>query len=129
LIKIANVPGASKLLQRLANTPFPMVKGYTFALDFIAGKADDVAEIERALGGGRSIDVVLKDGTFVELKNYDWTKYSPSQTQSKINHFLGQLKAYQDSGADVIEFVFKGNVPDAVREALENAGAIVKVVD
>ena len=85
-------------------------------------------EIERALGGGRAIDVVLKDGTFIELKNYDWSKYSPGQIASIIEDFLDQLRIYLDH-ADIVEFVFKGGVPDFVRQELVDAGAIVRVVE
>ena len=127
-INIAHIPGAEKLIQRLATINFPMVKGYTFALYFVAGRVDDVAEIERALGNGRSIDVVLNDGTFVELKNYNWELYSASEIQRSINDFLDQLHYYQQHSTQ-IEFVFKGSVPDVVRQALESNGAIVKVVD
>jgi hypothetical protein len=127
--KIAGVPGSEKLIQRLANQSFPSVKGYVFALDYAATHADEIAEIERSLGGGRSIDIVLQNGTFVELKHYNWSSeyyQNASNLRRTTNDFLQQLDVYQDY-AERVEFVFYGSVPDSVRTALEAAGGIVSV--
>jgi hypothetical protein len=126
--KIAHIPGADKLIKRLATTKFPTVKGYTFALDYIAAHADEIAEIEKALPNRRSIDIVLKDGKYIDFKNYDWTRYVPEQLDGILDHFLIQLSEYLKSSKNV-EFIFKGSVPKGIKEMLEKAGASVSVVN
>ncbi|MCP4124639.1 MAG: hypothetical protein GY751_23090 [Bacteroidetes bacterium] len=69
----------------------------------------------------------MKDGTFVDLKNYDWSKYSASQITQKSVVFLDQFKVYQ-LHAENIKFIFNGSVPDYIRRKLVDAGAIVEVI-
>ncbi len=127
LTQVADIPGIDKLAKRLGSTPWEQVKGYTFQLDFVAAHADNIAEIERALPGRRSIDAVMKDGTYVELKNYDWSKYSPSQMRQKSEVFIRQFREYQ-LHAENTKFIFNGSVPDYIRRELVDAGAIVEVI-
>jgi len=49
-VRIADTPGAERLLRRLGSAPFPQVKGYVFQLEWAAAHVDDVVEIERSLG-------------------------------------------------------------------------------
>ncbi|WP_152918067.1 hypothetical protein [Ardenticatena maritima] len=95
-------------------------------MEWIAMHATEVVEIERSLGGGRSIDVVLKDGTFVELKNYDWSKWDERGLRYLAEKFAVQLKIYQQH-ADQVKFIFQNSVPNIVRQELESLGAIVEV--
>ncbi|MFQ5471216.1 MAG: hypothetical protein ACE5EH_13120, partial [Gammaproteobacteria bacterium] len=69
-LKIADIPGAQKIAQNLANGAWQTVKGSRFELEYAVSHADDIAEIGRKLGGGREIDFVLKNGGFVDVKNY-----------------------------------------------------------
>ncbi|RME10852.1 MAG: hypothetical protein D6802_08305 [Ardenticatenia bacterium] len=125
-LQIADISGSERLLRRLATATFPQVKGYVFQLEWIAAHADEVVEIERSLGGGRSIDVVLKDGTFVELKNYDWSRYSKAQLEISADEFAKQFRSYQKH-SDQVKFIFQNSVPNIVRQELESLGAIVEV--
>jgi RHS repeat-associated protein len=125
-LQIADIPGSERLLRQLATMAFPQVKGPVFQLEWLAAHADEVVEIETPLGGRRSIDVVLKDGTFVDFKNYDWSKWDESGLRYLAEKFAEQLKAYQKH-TDQVKFIFRGSVPDIVREYLEKRGAIVEV--
>lgn len=129
-LKIADIPGAQKIAQNLANGAWQTVKGSRFELEYAVSHADDIAEIGRKLGGGREIDFVLKNGGFVETKNYNWASdyYQNSDNlRQTINGFLSQANEYLKH-TDMVTFSFKGSVPDAVRTALEQKGIIVEVI-
>jgi hypothetical protein len=106
------------------------VKGSRFELEYAVSHADDIAEIGRKLGGGREIDFVLKNGGFVEVKNYNWALefYQDTKNMERtIRSFIDQADIYL-SNADMVTFVFNGSVPDSVRAALRGMGVIVEVV-
>jgi len=62
----------------------------------------------------------------VELKSYDWSKWDESGLRHLAEKFARQLEFYQEY-AEQVKFIFRGSVPDIVREYLEEAGAIVEV--
>lgn len=87
-------------------------------------------EIGRKLDGGAEMDFVLEGNVFVDVKNYDRTStfyQEPQNIQLVINRFLDQVRRYQIY-TDEIKYVFKGSVPDVIREAIEQAGVIVEVI-
>ena len=107
-----------------------MVKGLKAELEYAIQFQDEIVEIGRKLEGGAEIDFVLKGNVFVNVKNYDWSlKFyqDPKHIQWVIDDFLRQVARYQQY-TDKVKYVFKGSVPDAVRAALEAAGAVVEVV-
>ena len=129
-LKIADVPGAQKISRNLANGAWQTIKGSRFELEYAVSHADDIAEIGRSLGGGREIDFVLKNGGFIDVKNYNWAAeyyQSSANVQRIISDFLAQAKEYFRH-SNAVTFSFKGSVPDAVRAALEAAGVIVEVM-
>ena len=129
-LKIAEIPGAQKIAQNLANGAWQTVKGSRFELEYAVSHADDIAEIGRSLGGGREIDFVLKKGGFIDVKNYNWASeyYQNFDNLNRtINGFLDQAREYLRH-TDIVSFTFKGSVPDAVRAELEAIGVIVEVI-
>jgi hypothetical protein len=129
-LKIADIPGAQKIVRDLAGGAWAKVKGSRLELEYAVSHADNIAEIGRQLGGGREIDFVLKNGSFVDVKNYNWALdyYQNSDNLRRtIEQFTRQADEYLKH-TDMVTFSFKGSVPDAVRAALEHMGVIVEVM-
>ncbi len=79
---------------------------------------------------GAKIDFVLKNGSFVEVKNYNWaSNYYQKEANLRrvIRDFVDEAKEYYKY-TDQVKFVFNGSVPDAVCKALEDIGVVVEVV-
>lgn len=128
---IAHKKGAITLLNKLISKSDDIVKGARFELDYALQFSDEIIEIGRALPGNSEIDFITKGNVFVNAKAFDWSKpfyQMDFGIQRTIDEFLGQLSLYNQYGASQVKFVFKGSVPDAIREALEAAGAIVELL-
>ena len=62
----------------------------------------------------------------MDFKNYHWSKWNESGLRYLAEKFARQLESYQEH-AEQVKFIFRGSVPDIVREYLEKRGAIVEV--
>ncbi len=130
--KIAHIPGVDTLLKKLLSTSAPTLKGAEFELEFALKHTDEIEEMGRVLevihGGNKEIDFVLRGNVFVNVKNYDWNKYKGFVLQSETEHLIEQARSFLKYNPNAIKYVFKGSVPDSVRQALEAAGIIVEVI-
>jgi RHS repeat-associated protein len=129
--RIAHKHGATTLLRKLMSTSDKVVQGALFELEYGLKNVDEIAEIGRKLPNNSEIDFVTRGNVFVNVKNYDWSDPFFQQEfgmQRAIDDFLRQAGDYVQYGASGVKFVFKGGVPDAVRQALEAAGVIVEVI-
>ncbi|MFO3796004.1 MAG: hypothetical protein ACK8QZ_01800, partial [Anaerolineales bacterium] len=130
--KVAHIPGADTLLKKLLSTAAPTVKGAEFELEFAIKHADEIEEMGRVLeviqGGNKEIDFILKGNVFVNVKNYDWSKYNDFVLKSETEHLVEQAQSFLKYNPNAIKYVFKGSVPDSVRQALEAVGVVVEVI-
>jgi hypothetical protein len=114
------------------------VKGSRFELEYAVKHADDIIEIGRPLGSRREIDFILKNGTFVDTKNWNlWAKYyqNPENLARSTDRLIEQARVYL-SHTDEVEFVFAGNQPAVLLDAISNElreefgkKVIVRVID
>ncbi len=130
--KVARIPGADTLLKKLLSTSAPTLKGAEFELEFALKHADETEEMGRVLeviqGGQKEIDFVLKGNVFVNVKNYDWAAYSEFAVGKATIDLVEEAKSFFKYNPSAVKYVFKGSVPDSVRQALEAAGIIVEVI-
>ncbi len=128
--EISHIPGADRLLKRLGEggTQTPGAVGQ---IRYLRSIKDDIKEIEVSLPNGGTPDAILKDGTIIEVKNWDFSK--PFYQQSKdrvVDKLLDQLERYRKTFPDkpiVVGFTSPlDEIPKDIREAIEEAGFIVK---
>ncbi len=119
-------------MKKLLSTSAPTLKGAEFELEFALKHADEIEEMGKVLeiiqGGNKEIDFVLKGNVFVNVKNYDWSKYKGFVLKSETEHLVEQARSFLKYNPSAVKYVFKGSVPDSVRQALEAVGVIVEVV-
>jgi hypothetical protein len=134
LNKTADIPGMTELVDRLTDQfPVPTQQGTEFELDWIAAHASEIRSVgletvERidsdgqAKGLKQGVDVMLKDGTAVELKCYDFSR----PTYQKGAGVEGPLRQVErditQQGFSRVKLVFDtsfGEMPDAFRRRLK----------
>jgi RHS repeat-associated protein len=126
---VAHKPGAMTLLGKLIDSRPLVVKGALFELEYARKYTDEIVEIGRVLDPSinQEIDFVLKGNVFVNVKNYDWSRYKDFVLTMETQELVRQAKSYLKYDPSAVKYVFKGSVPESVRKALEAAGVIVAV--
>jgi hypothetical protein len=126
---VAHKPGAMTLLEKLISSGDTTVKGALFELEYARKNTDRIVEIGRILNPSSraEIDFVLENNIFVNVKNYDWSKYRDFLLETETKNLVDQATSYSQYGPTAIKYVFKDSVPDSVRKALEAIGVIVEV--
>ena len=129
--RVAHIPGANTLLTKLLSTSTTTLKGAEFEFEFALRHTDEIQEMGRILeviqGGNKEIDFVLKGNVFVNVKNYDWSRYGAFVLESETGRLVEQDRDFLKYNPSAVKYVFRGTVPDSVRQALEAAGVIVEV--
>lgn len=129
------VIGAEQLLLDLA-AGSSTTTGAIGEMSYIEMLLSNGFEIERVadwINGKKAADIILKDGTVIDVKFYDWGSWRwkvPGEVEKSAGKMVEQvaLRKKQYPGADIV-YVFagaKGDVPVALRKALEKAGAKVQ---
>lgn len=134
LNKTADIPGMTELADKLTDDfAVPTQQGTEFELDWIAAHTDQVQSVgletaDRIKSDGRvhglkqGVDVLLKDGTAVELKCYDFSRPS-YQKGAGVEGPLRQLERdISRQGFSRVKLVFDtsfGNMPEAFRRRLD----------
>lgn len=129
------VKGIEQLAQDLA-AGSSTTHGAIGELTYVEMLLDDGFEIERVadwINGKKAADIILKDGTVIDVKFYDWKSWRwqvPGEVEKSSAKMVEQvaLRKKQYPGADIV-YVFAGgtgDVPAELRKALEKAGATVK---
>lgn len=130
----ADIPGMTELADKLTDHfAVPTQQGAEFELDWVAAHAGEIRSVgletvERidsdgqAKGLKQGVDVMLKDGTAVELKCYDFSR----PTYQKGAGVEGPLRQVErditQQGFSRVKLVFDtsfGEMPDAFRRRLE----------
>jgi hypothetical protein len=131
------IPGAERLknaIKRIAddNMFWQSIQGYWFQLREIekelrndALEAVEVLYIGGATGGNRRVDIVLKNGTYIEIKGYASDYNPPVETQYA---FRQQALDYSQSN-HLVEYRFRNNPPNWVAQILNQYGLNYVVVD
>lgn len=139
LNQTADIPGMDGIAEHLTDDFAPAKQqGAEFELDWIAAHADDVQSVglidaESSGGTARNIkegiDVQMKDGSFVELKSYDFSRPS-YQTGSGVEGVLDQLRRdVEERKAQDVTIIFDisfGDMPPAFERRLENGIAALR---
>ncbi len=134
LNKTADIPGMTELVDKLTDQfAVPTQQGAEFELDWIAAHASEIRSVGletvesidsdgRAKGMKQGVDVMLKDGTAVELKCYDFSRPS-YQKGAGVEGPLRQVERdIARQGFSRVKLVFDtsfGDMPDAFRRRLE----------
>jgi hypothetical protein len=126
-----------RVLQDLTSGSKTSVNGAQFQLEQLK-RLDPatISGVEVTIPGGR-VDAILKDGTIIEYKSWDWhgnAYQNPVQLQQIQKDLVKQIQARVDyqkiNGITApIKIVFKSGagMPESVKKAIESIGAIVEV--
>ncbi len=128
------IKGAEQLLADLAAGE-STTRGAIGEITYIEMLLEDGYEIERVahwVNGQKAADIILKDGTVIDVKFYDWTSWVwkvESKVESASTKMVRQvtLRKQQYPGAGIV-YVFAGPkdaIPPLVVKQLEKAGAKV----
>lgn len=134
LNEAADIPGMTKLVEKLTDQfAVPTQQGADFELNWIAAHTGQIRSVGletvesidsdgRAKGWKQGVDVMLKDGTAVELKCYDFSRPS-YQKGAGVEGPLRQLnRDITQQGFSRVKLVFDtsfGEMPGAFRRRLE----------
>jgi uncharacterized protein YukE len=109
-------PGLDKLLRDLANGNPTDYQGSLYQLEWIAGHNDEVKAVEVLDSQGRKgPDIVLNDGTFVDVKSYT----SKPKAKSLEDQILRYLDDFPDVKNHTIRFVFKSGADGIDQAAID----------
>jgi hypothetical protein len=98
--QVANIPGASRLLERLMTASFgPTYNGYLYELQWCVAHKDTIARIEDVtLVDGQvkqAADVVMKSGPFTQGAIVDTKSYKVSSLITETDNLIKQIKKDQ----------------------------------
>ncbi|MEW6104416.1 MAG: hypothetical protein AB1630_11490 [bacterium] len=125
---ISNVNGAGKLADDISTCNN---LGKAFEAEVAAKNVSNVAEVSKPLkttSGSTDIDVFLEDGTIIEAKRFDFSKYPPGSSEyNDLKADLGRkIKIwYEHSATCNKKVVFKGSVEDGIKTWLEEVKKVV----
>lgn len=109
-------PGLDQLLRDIANGSASSYKGSLYQLEWIAGHNGDVKAIEVLdKQGQHGIDVILNDGTYVDLKAYSG-RLSVSKLEKQIARYL---RDFPDVKNHSLHFVFQSGVDGVDQAAID----------
>jgi hypothetical protein len=119
---IEKLPGIDSLLTKLNHASEDVRLGAQGELAYLLSHKDEVAEVGKSFGGGLEMDFVLKDGTFVNVKNYNWASYNEFTLGKEIENMLAQAEKYRQFNPTAIRLYFTSKPPQRVIDALKAAG-------
>jgi len=125
LAKLAKIPGIETLIKKLNHKSDTVKLGAQGELDYLLEHQDEVAEVGREFGGGLEMDFVLKDGTFVNVKNYTWESYNSFTLNREIQRMISQANEYRQFNPTAIQLHFRNKPPQQVIDQLTEAGIVV----
>lgn len=106
-------PGLDQLLRDIANGSPNVYKGSLYQLEWIAAHNSDVKAIEVLRSNGQhGVDVILNDGTYVDLKAYGG-KISLPKLEKQISDYV---RDFPDVKNHSLHFVFQSGI-DGVSQA------------
>lgn len=109
-------PGLDKLLRDIANGSDTDYKGSLYQLEWIAAHDGDVAAIEVFDKQGRKgPDMILKDGTFIDVKAYSG-KIKAKALEDQIDRYLTD---FPDVKNHTLRFVYKSGVDGIDQAAID----------
>ena len=126
--ELAHLPGADNLMRDL-RAGGTTTTGAVGAVRYFSSIQDDVAEVGSRINGRKAADGILKEGTVVDVKNWDFKASfydDPARLDDAIDGMLSQidLRRMQYPGQP-IRYVFTSplsEVPQTIQEALTEAG-------
>jgi RHS repeat-associated protein len=122
---IEKIPGLDTLLTKLNHSSDMVRLGAKGELDYLLAHQDEIAEIGKKFGGGLEMDFVLKDGTFVNVKNYNWKNYNSFTLDREVQNMIDQADKYRQFDPTAIELHFTSKPPQRVIDRLEEASILV----
>lgn len=134
LNKTGDIPGMTELADRLTDDfAVPTQQGTAFELDWIAAHADQIQSVgletaDRIDGEGRvhglkqGVDVLLKDGTAVELKCYDFSRLSYHKgagVEGPLRQLERDISKQRFSHVKLVFDTSFGDMPEAYQRRLD----------
>jgi hypothetical protein len=95
-------------------------------LAYLLAHQDEVAEVGKSFGRGLEMDFVLKDGTFVNVKNYNWESYNDFTLGMETQNMIDQAYKYLEFDPSAIKLFFTYKPPQRVIDELLAAGILVE---
>jgi hypothetical protein len=131
LYLVRNVPGMERLVNDLITGAQNTALGSLYQLFWVVDHLNQVARVEDTdTNGNKAADVILTDGSILDTKTLDWSRYNKFTLGRQIAEMEAQIR--RDQGlypGEHITYVFDsqyGDVPDAVKEALKELDVTVK---
>jgi hypothetical protein len=130
---ISDIPGAPNLLRDVV-AGSSTTQGALGEIRYVNSVRDDVARVGDVIDSKKAADVVMRDGTVVDVKSYNWdTSFyrQPFGQQVELNKLLRQVQLRQQQyPGQPIRYVFQdtatgGGVPQSIVDGLRNAGVDV----
>ena len=128
--RIADIPGAKNVLQDLLAGGTTMIGALAEIryVNLLRHEGVEIARVGDVMGSQKAADIILKDGTIIDVKDYNWnsTWYSSSfGVESEIKKLLRQVELRREQYPRApIRYVFTGSldtVPPRIVEALRKA--------
>lgn len=109
-------PGLDQLLRDIANGSSTTYKGSLYQLEWIAAHNGDVKAIEVLDAQGRhGVDVVLNDGTYIDLKAYSGS-IKVRKLEDQIDRYL---RDFPDVKNHSLHFVFQSGIDGVDQAAID----------
>jgi hypothetical protein len=116
-------PPSERFLKSTFKGEVGTVRTAANALD--AGKiVTDIDDVIKTPSGKTDIDIRLKDGTAVEVKNYDYAEVPPYAAASEQQKLVDKLRKYAEE-SDTVVLATRGDpadaeIPGSVKESIES---------
>ncbi|MBV9788768.1 MAG: hypothetical protein JOZ51_11370, partial [Chloroflexi bacterium] len=133
--QIAHVKGSDQLMKDLLSGSRTTRQGALSELGYAASLQKRGFELEKVgdvINGKKAGDIVVKNGPVIDVKDYNWNAASYQSErglQRTADRMVRQAQKHQERypGRE-IEFAFTENPPQAIADALKNAGVKVTKV-
>ena len=119
---IDKISGIDTLITKLNHSSDTVRAGAKAELDYLLSHQDEVAEVGKKFGGGLEMDFVLKDGTFVNVKDYNWDSYNAYTLDWEIEKMIEQAQKYDQFNPTAMMIHFTSKPPQTVIDKLTEAG-------
>jgi hypothetical protein len=139
--QVQNIPGIDSILRDMITaplnknaTPNPTYRGSYFQLNWVVSHqtmGGGIMRVEQYVGGQKGADVVLQNGTYIDVKSYTWKDQTPFFRQiHTIPGLRTQLEKYRTKvpfAGHQIVYVFDsagGKIPADIQKVFDDEKAL-----
>jgi hypothetical protein len=138
--QVSNISGIDLVLYDIANGSKTNYKGSFFQLQWLVAHKDIVASVEAVDANNKqAADIILKDGTVIDVKSYDWKsqkslddllKKIHQEDDTAYNRIKRQIERYKNlhPGSHLVYYFdsTSGKIPPDLQKLFDDEGVEVK---